>query len=521
MSTPIDRGRSALRARQGRGDETLYARATPEKVEVTENYSVTQVISKNPQRAKGRPTGRIEITIPYDGSVYFTRQAAEDVERAISGDPDSTERAVVTGHLLLAEHDKAELPAEVRLRGEVGVIPIAVPVSPADVSGGMLTDDRHACVITHDYEPQNPPIIPAGVEIALYDPDTALDLVSLIDDQVRKDKGYYAKVFRELRQKAAFQSELLMTMVVRLSLPASTVQRGGQYLPVVKRVSIAWPTITSLRTIELDILGVEDKEKPAVRYNPVERQLEWGGVKMIPSVTSRDGGRARTDDYESRLMLLWIGHPGELYRAPNLKVRAEIEIPGYLISGLEPRLFGATGREQVWKPGHPTKSITQARQPITTRTTQVNIDGTLVLDDAFAKRKFMPYHHIVFDDIIPDDMRISDIRAVLRNLRFEIETEQVLDENPDAPQWFLSAARSQGPDRMELWISVEGTRQLLDREQIMGNTVVRISGKKTSGQIKLYVLGILPRDHQELTREMNALQQALRDRYRFHQTSRR
>jgi hypothetical protein len=400
-----------------------------------------------------------------------------------------------------------------------------VPVIPADVSSGKLTDDRHARVITHDYEPRNPEIIPASIEIALYDPDTVMDLVSLIDERVEKNQAYYAKVFRELRQKASFQNQLLMSVVVKLALP---IEEGEphypQPMPFVRRVSIAWPTITSLRTTELEIHGAQACDKPTVRYNPVERRLEWGKVEMIPSPKSQDGGRARTDNYESRLMLLSIGHPGELYKAPNLEVRAEVEIPGYLMSGLEPRLFGATGREQIGKPQQATGPAAQKKQkkePLMARTTRVNIDGALVLDDAFAKRKFMPYHHLVFDDIIPDEMRISDIRTVLRNLRFEIEKEQVVDDNPDAPKWFLLAARSQGPDRMEFWISVEGTRQILDREQIMGNTMVRTSGKKASGQIKLYVLGILPQKYQELTREMNALQQALRDRYKFQQTSRR
>jgi hypothetical protein len=85
----------------------------------------------------------------------------------------------------------------------------------------------------------------------------------------------------------------------------------------------------------------------------------------------------------------------------------------------------------------------------------------------------------------------------------------------------VRARRSQGPEDLDLLVAVEGKRSVMDREQIMAGSMVKISGNKESGQLKISVLGMLPRDHRELTREMNAFQQALRDRFRFQQTSRR
>lgn len=228
-----------------------------------------------------------------------------------------------------------------------------------------------------------------------------------------------------------------------------------------------------------------------------------------------DGGSARTIDYESPPMRLLIGHPGELYRTPKLKVRAEIEVPGYLMSGLDPRLFGATGRELP-------RITRMGQESLPALTTRVNIDGTLVIDDAFAKRYFSPHHNIVFDDIIPDEMRVTDIRNVLKSLGFSDIKEVWEDKSdPDAPQWFLRAVRRRGPDQMDLWIYVEGTRHILEREQIMGDSRVKTTASRASGQIRLHMLGRLPRDHQEMTREMNALQKALRDRYQYHMVSRR
>ena len=60
----------------------MYARAAPEKVEITEEYSVTQEISSNPVWETGPSAGHVEIMVPYDGQAYFTREAADDVKKS-------------------------------------------------------------------------------------------------------------------------------------------------------------------------------------------------------------------------------------------------------------------------------------------------------------------------------------------------------------------------------------------------------------------------------------------------------
>jgi hypothetical protein len=202
--------------------------------------------------------------------------------------------------------------------------------------------------------------------------------------------------------------------------------------------------------------------------------------------------------YTSPMMQLRIGHPGELFTAEVLKMHAEVEIAGYLLSGLEARVFDATGNADH-RPQMP-KLITS-----------VNVDTDFYVADIFAKRDFLPYQQFIFDDVIPNEMRITDISTVLRNAKFQVEHKEHPGnrENPSSPKWLLSAHRLQGPDRLELLIAVEGEKYVLDREQIMGNNRIKIS-----------VLGALAHDHFDLTREMNHLQQALRDRFRFQTTSR-
>ena len=84
MPAPANLVRARLGSWGGNADDRLYARATPEKVEIAETYSVTQEISKSPWSEPGTPTGRIEMVIPYDGGDYFTRQAGRDVDRAVA-----------------------------------------------------------------------------------------------------------------------------------------------------------------------------------------------------------------------------------------------------------------------------------------------------------------------------------------------------------------------------------------------------------------------------------------------------
>jgi hypothetical protein len=57
MSAAVNVVRATLGSRRGNADDRLYARATPEKVEIAETYSVTQEISSNPDRDSDTPAG--------------------------------------------------------------------------------------------------------------------------------------------------------------------------------------------------------------------------------------------------------------------------------------------------------------------------------------------------------------------------------------------------------------------------------------------------------------------------------
>jgi hypothetical protein len=501
MFAPGDRVRFT---RRGRGDDRLYARARPQKVDITESYFVEHEISKSPSRPAGEGIGRIEIAVPYDGRDYFTRQAVDDVKRG-SG---SGERRAVIGHLLLTDYAKTDLRHSIRRHNQVGMIPITVPVTSADGDLDLLTADRQTCLVGYDYRPEDPLDPPAELDVKLDDPDNLT--LNFYEIEILTKLGYTnpSEVIEKLRQVASFSSELRLHLAVTISLP---VKRGYPRLaPIVRRMSVGWPTITSLGTTELfipnrspDGQGEERRQVP-IRYNPDKSRLEWESIPVLDPDESGDGGDAEVRVYHSESMVLEIRHPGELFKAAKLEVNAEVEIPGYLLSGLEARLFHANGD----------------RGRLPKLTTRCHIRTEMFPADVFAGRTFSPYQQFFFDGIIPEERRITDIVTVLRNARFEVEpwSAPANENGLPALKWLLRAKRSQGPDDLELWVAVEGKEHGVEIRKMLGETIVQTKDEKR-GQLTISVMGTLPRDHKALTREMNALQQALRDRFRFEQTS--
>lgn len=499
--------RATLGGRRGNTDDRIFARAMPRKVEIAETYSITQEISQGPRQDPGPRSGQIEMLIPYDGGDYFTRQAVSDVEGALDARGDGTPRTAIMGHLLIADHLQTDLHLHMRHYGEVGVIPLEVPVTTMEGTTGPLTSDHRTSVLSYDYMPAAPELDPIELDVRLLDPDIVdLELDRLLD-QFNVDP---ADLIKRVTQEARFKSELLLMIQVRLTLP---VKKGQLLKPMVKRVSLGWPTVTSIETTQLAVLAPHvvglrrgtrrpGFQRRPIRYNPVEHRLEWENVHFFQPNERRDDQDVTNRVYRSAQMQLIIGHPGELFQADWLTVDAEVEVPGYLLSGTEARLYGATGNVVPAEPGRPLPELK----------TRLNASARLQLDDAFAKRRFAPYHQFVFDEVVPHESRIRDIVTVLKVAQFDVDPpwEDPDFAESDTPKWVLRARRPQ--DAMSLTIAVEG-RRLTVEEEVNDGRVSEIRTRDT-GWIKLSVRGVLPRDHQRLTRQMNELQTALRERYR-------
>jgi hypothetical protein len=472
--------RSAFGSRPGRGadNDTVHARARVDRSRVTELYSYGQTISTNPELERTRrPTGRIDLVIPYDGEEYVTRQTLADVAGA---SPEARARGnALVGHLLLTDHADTDLDTTLGLTDRYGAVPLHLPIDPLGTSS-QPPDGRDACHIAYDYAPRpdRQKIHPIDVRVQLLDPD-GLDLPSF-----DRPEDLPAKI----TQQVTFRPYLLLLMVVRLNLVDERGDRAEP--PKVTRVSLGWPTITSLGALSLYVTNGQHPIPVPVQYNPVTRSIEW---RDIPMSRNRNQDSGNVTVYESATMSLLIEQPGELYEQTDLRGTVEVLLPGPLLSGLQVRLFDGTGAPAD-------------RQPTTVN--RLSTDLTLVLGDAFANRKLSPYQHLYFDEVIPDDMRINDIEAALRDRRFRIDHRS----GDKSTGWVITATRSQGPDVLQLGLYVSGRQYTTQRQrELPGGQTYRSDIE--SGELRLYLCGLLPHDSRELTHEMNTLHRAVRERF--------
>jgi len=516
---------------QADGDKVIPVKAGLRRAGITEEYHVRQEIAKNPREEHGgEPAGLIELAIPYDGYEYFPRQAREEIARGLAASPQPGGKAAraAVGTLVLQDYENIK-----NLPHQRGSIPIEVSVA-APPGGdaddepdglGYLGADRWTCVIQHQYTPKEPDALPARLKIQLFDPDSldlpGLDLEAVdLEDKEERERigGLTGKITEKIRRQMSFRNPIILHIVACLTIPKRPGPPGRPGVTRdsvdVTRMSIGWPVITSLRTVGLQIGQRADKpgadikyDRKAVHYNPVTRCLEWENVSMV----EKEGAHPDVLEFETGPMLLTIQQPGDLYQQDTLETRAEIEITGHLMSGLTARLDNADGVPPDFpQPG--------GLQPALK--TRVEVTATLQLDDAFTTREFSPYQHLFFDEIIPDQMRITDIRTALRDQGFE-EFEPWPVNRGSQPRsgpvstvnWLLAAYRREGPHRMFLWISVEGRKFDTEREQTALGGGRKHTRTMESGDLSIFIWGTLPGDHAKLNRQMNALQATLRERY--------
>ncbi|KPV49439.1 hypothetical protein SE17_32625 [Kouleothrix aurantiaca] len=199
-------------------------------------------------------------------------------------------------------------------------------------------------------------------------------------------------------------------------------------------------------------------------------------------------------------MRLYINHPGEFYERPVLKGSIEVEIKGMLLSDIEMRVFDGAGvRADEKRCTHE-------------QITRIGMEIELVLDDAFANRAFFPYQHHVFPEIIPDHMRLADIRTTLRDYGFRITADRAIPSSTETLHHIIQAERNDGQQTMKLLVLVDGEHYQVERQSELAGGHVYTS-IVDSGELKIDLLGALPGDSRQLVRCMNDIQAALYDRF--------
>lgn len=557
----------------------VFARAHPEKVSITEEYQYRAEISVNPIIAlDGERTGCIEVIVPYDGYKCFTRDAIKDVANQVGesiGSGASADVEAVIGHLVLGNVRDALTTSGSPLVPLHGAIPLAVPVRSSTLRrDDDLSSDKQETLLRIDYVPpeDDDRVYPIAIDVELTDPDDLhIPMGPLWASAEKKDRKEVSSL---IVRQAAFSSELRLAMRIRLVWP-----RRSEKEPTakIKRISLVWPTVTSLSPSSLRFyLGDRMAD---IQHNPETRSLEWVDIPIEPEpddtesavsdptesgappktgspvdaksrvpggrdtqdnktdrpsersepATDRDDDKSAgreneagttddadvghdNDDYRqdemwqlaSKPLRLFIAQPGQLRSETTLNGEVEVEVENELLSGIDARLFDAAGRRHAAGPLKISTRLTMRFQ--------------LFLEDEFNRRFMSASHTLQFDEVIPDEQRIHDILAALRDRGFDVTSRRLKSGN-DSPRWFLKATRKEGPNDIELRLAVQG-RRYTTRRRAETPGWHRYTSKFESGELRVFVYGWVPRNSRELTSEINELRQSLSTRFRHVQAQR-
>lgn len=457
--------------------EPVRARARVKRARIRERYFYKQEISENAVRYQEKaPEGRIELVLPYDGDRYFSRQARCDVDHARRPGSEA-----LIGHLVLTGFEHANLDGLLDEGPTHGSVPILARI--ADLGGPDDSDpliaDRSACVISHDYVPDTRhfKVDPADVDARLVDPDDA----GFLPPDVASD---FDRKRLEIMRQVGFLPELRLHMTVRLVIPRELAEGARAS---VRQVFISWPTHTSLRSLKL----IVNRKYHPLRYNPRRESLEWSDITMA---AQPDPGAGELLTFASPEMILVIPQPGELYQEDSLDGQVKVAV-NRLLSGLDARLYDATGKLRG--------------QPRVARQSLVSTKFELTLGDAFARRVLSPHQQLHFDEVIPAETRIDDIMMALKNLGFKVQ-DPWRDRGPEN-RW-LFADRAEGPDTLHLVLYVEGKQHKSRRQRTVPGGM-KYRTELDSGELRIYVYGWLAGNSRPVVQAMNALREALRERF--------
>jgi hypothetical protein len=472
---------------------TIFARTRPSVIRLTERYVYQAEVSSNPHtERRGAPTGLIEVIVPYDGHEHFSAKAIEDVERQL---PDAWAQERVearVGYLGLTDHTHTNLEERFNLSLHHNVLPLDLPVQGEGLQGpDGLRDDRHACYITYDYNPEWLETTPLGLSANIFDEEIIRE--ALVDTQEGQTTALES-IAQEVAQQVPFSRSLIFAFDLELALPGRVGRAQDNQPPLLTYMALEWPVATSHRSVHL---AVGEEERP-LAYNPERGVIEWGDVSF------KSFGKAEGTDlyaYRTPTITLFVDQPGELYRRERLSGQVRVEMPR-LLSALKVQHFDAMGQE---------KGVQQEYCSVLTA------DVVLYLEDCFERKVLSPYQHLQFEGVILDEMRVADIVTLLEDQGFTPRYRELAAQRSGMKRYLVQGIRPEGPGKLTLWMLVEGTHsQTTRRKQIPGGQT--FTTQLETGNVVIYMRGQLRGDSARLVGMMNEIQALLKERFRHVST---
>jgi hypothetical protein len=130
-----------------------------------------------------------------------------------------------------------------------------------------LSQDKYTCFIKHDYKPNTPIFKPISIDIQILDDDDFSsgsaqedkELWDKLKKQSENEKESVNQIADSITKqvqsgfgnyKDSFKRTLFLKIHIKLILPS---ELELEKLPIVKRVSIEWPTLTSFKDFNCKI----------------------------------------------------------------------------------------------------------------------------------------------------------------------------------------------------------------------------------------------------------------------------
>lgn len=520
-------------------ETTIFTRATPSKIRLTEQYSYQMEVSTNPStELQNPPTGNIEIILPYDGEKYFTPQSIKDIEEQTSNVWEQQQVNARVGFLGFTNISKTDLKKTLKANFvSQDFLPLDIPIQSkqqAFIGPDALRNDKHSCQITFDYIAEQPEVIPLQVKVDIYDEDTIQgtaheELIKKVPTQANFIKGVFLsfqisltlpgnvvgnkeEILPQLDYECTYESKKDKSTGLQKSNPKKTSsskkkekgkpypgESGDSVKPILTKMSLEWPLSGASSNIQQQVeLSIEKNRKaPTINYNPIHGVIEWGDITF--ESTDRPTEGTGLYNFQTPIMLLFIKQPGEIYHREQLKCKIQVELPR-IYSNLHLYYFDVNGK-------HSNKSF-----PIE-QNTIINTEAILYLEDCFKRRIFSPYQHLQFEGVVLEEMRMIDIITLLKDQGFTDSTFQNLNQDSTKELYIVTGTRTEGRTKLNLWMVIEGTRsKTTRRKQLTGGHTY--TTEKETGNMTIYMRGELQGDGARLFRVMNNIQSLLKERFR-------
>lgn len=480
--------------------DTIFVYAKPSGIKVTETYQYFAVVADNStMEPVDLPEGLIQVEVPLDGEKYFSRLAYAQLERQDHQSISPLFSRI--GYLAASNISAEEFWAETRPeeRGVRQVLNLDLPIT---LPRSQLLEDRYCIKLEHQYRPKRPQVDPRQnpvlLQVNIYDERT-------ISEEYKKDPN--SAEWLQLMREPFFERSMIFAFHIELVLPDELVIR---HPPVLKFFKIDWPATTPYHSLKLLI----EPERPHLEYkNWLDKKLfyrtfqgciEWGDVSFRSNASTGTTRKVANNGlpglrlFRSPLMLLLAPNSGELFQESWLGFNFEVSLPGALLSRAIVQFFNATGQRERYSP--------------ITRNTILKVKGKIHPLQRFNRKVNSSHHHLQFEGLILDEMRMRDVANLLEDLGFFVDPLMRLDGDQQFITFTLAAHRAEGADEMRVWILARSVPSQTERETVIPDGM-KFTTSVGSGNTEFDLRAELPGNKKGLSDIMNDIDQKLKERF--------